>query len=407
MKQTIIVLGGNIIAYGIIRGLKDRDVNVVVLKYNSNDFAHHSKYVHKSHNVCDPNIDENIYLKALLAYGERYKGALLIPVNDDTLIVISKYKKVLSDFFHVAALDLKTLEFFFNKEQTYKLCEKLQIAHPKTFYPASLKDLEKDRERIPFPCIVKPCFSHEFVNDFNVKLFLVHNFEDLKIKFHLAQIRRHKVIIQEYIEHVDNIFGVIAYYDNKGRFRQSFQTNKLRFNPPGQGVCRVAIQVTPGTDEIELQTRKLLDNMNYQGPASVNYIYDKKNKKYKLLEVNARFTRIDIFPIYCGINYPEMMLDDYINGMPKEYKIMKKDSYWIDLYADIKSSLLNFSKENLTMKDYIIPYFNKNKVFAVLNKEDLLPFVMMILLLPLKYYRILKALRQKPDVKPNRIVNII
>ncbi len=110
-------------------------------------------------------------------------------------------------------------------------------------------------------------------------------------------------------------------------------------------------------------------------------------------------TRIDCFPIYCGINYPEMMVDEYFKGTIGEYRLAKTDSHWIDLYADIKNSFFYFYQENIRFKNYLKPYLNKNKVFAVLNKEDLLPFVMMLMILPLKYFRILKRGRRKKTFK--------
>jgi hypothetical protein len=64
----------------------------------------------------------------------------------------------------------------------------------------------------------------------------------------------------------------------------------------------------------------------------------------------------------------------------------KKGVYWIELYQDVANSIFRRNKENLGLKDYVKPYLSKNKTFADMSTEDVMPFLKRISVLPMKHY---------------------
>jgi D-aspartate ligase len=387
--QPVILLGGNIIALGIARALALKGIDIILMRYDPNDMAQFSKYVKKSIHAPNPNQNENDYINFLLQQAKYFPKALLIPVNDDTVLVTSKYKQKLLQQYEVATPDYEIAKLFINKEKTYTLCKKKGIPHPKGFIVESLKELEDVRDQIFYPCIVKPCVSHRFVAAFNTKLFIIGNFKELKEKFLLCARKNHKVIIQEFIEGEDeNQYGVFQYYDRRGKLLSTFSTQKIRLNPPRKGVARVAQHIT-SIPEIEIYAQRLLESVKYKGMAGVHFKYDPRDNVYKLIEVNIRLGRHHFLSTRCGVNFPFLMYNDLINGISSNLTVSGSQTYWIDLYAEAINFILRDSKEKWTIRDYMRPY-RGNKVFAVYDGKDRKPFLMSLINLPFKYNRIIK-----------------
>jgi len=83
---------------------------------------------------------------------------------------------------------------------------------------------------------------------------------------------------------------------------------------------------------------------------------------------------------------------DHAEGKQVEVNDYKKEVYWINIYQDLVNSVFRRREEYLSLKDFLKPYFAKNKTFAVFSADDILPFLKQIAILPIKYYRFVKSL---------------
>ena len=117
----------------------------------------------------------------------------------------------------------------------------------------------------------------------------------------------------------------------------------------------------------------LINKLNWNGPIMVEYRYDKKSQKYYLMEVNGRWWGSLPLSIYCGINFPTMMLDSLTNkrkSNPVTYKIgyqsrllFPHDILWLFkhiLDGKIIKALSFFksaNKEDIWDKSDKIPFF--------------------------------------------------
>ncbi|MDW7679970.1 MAG: hypothetical protein SCK70_05365, partial [bacterium] len=155
-----VVLTSHTMGLGVIRALGKMGVPIIVFYYEKFDFGYLSKYVQKKHLIPHPEKFEEQFIKQLIDQAQKNERNLLIPVDDATVIIVSKYKRLLEKYYIVACTEFEITDLFINKEKTYRLAEKINIPAPKTLIPKSVRDLETLTNSILFPCLVKPSYSH-------------------------------------------------------------------------------------------------------------------------------------------------------------------------------------------------------------------------------------------------------
>ena len=367
-----IVIGCNEIDVGTIRALGRKGIPVVGVYFDNSEMGRFSKYVVERVRAPDIKKSEKAFIKFLIKKSNQWKGGLLIPLTGSSLIAVSKHKKELEKYYVVSVPDWETLRKAIYKKETYALAKKARVAFPKTFYPTSMKFLEKHKKEFVFPCILKPIENYPFYERFKTKLFMVNNFHDLKSKFQKTLRAGFDMMIQEIIPGADDqIYKSGVYVDSKHNYLVELTSRNLRQSPPGFGVGRVV--VSKDYPEIKRLSRRLLNKLRYRGAASFEFKLDPKDKKFKLLDFNARcFVGHGLRTAKATVPY--IMYMDLIKN--KKIKITKfeENIYWINLVADIYRTLFNHKDENWGIRDYLRPYFKK-KVFAVLDFQDIKPFI--------------------------------
>ncbi len=384
--RPAIVIGAHINALGVIRSLAQIKVPIVVVHFNTNDFTYCSRYVSKHYRVPDPKKNEKAFVAALLKIGKDWPGGILMPTNDESVMALVRNRARLEKHFRVAAPSLKHAQLFIEKENTYRLCDRIGVPCPKTYTPRTLAALRKFRKKIMLPAIIKPVTSHDFVADFNTKLFRVNTWEELERDFKRSRARGHLVMVQEWIPGGDEqISDEYVYYDRRGKERVMAPYAKVRLNPPQEGVTRVGY-TNPHKPPLVKSMRRLMRAVKYKGLAAANFKHDHRDGKYKLIEVNVRFIRPIALFTKAGVNIPELVYRDYNDEKISTVQKRTLGVYWIEIYADLINFLLRDRGMPWTLKEYIKPYREKNKVFALWDTDDKKPFIWMLFGLPRKYW---------------------
>lgn len=385
MKEAIVV-GCNVNGLGVIRSLGLKNFRITALYYDRLDFAHASKYVFEKIIIPNPGAEEEKFVDFLIRNSGKWRDALLIETNDEALIAVSKNKEKLEKHFKIATPEWEVLRRFIEKPETYRLAEKCGVPYPKTFLPRTLDELNKIKDEIAYPCLLKPVLSHEFMSTFKSKNFEVSNSDELLMKFRLCQRSGHEVMMQEIIPGPDsNIFQCLMYISSNGNSNAAFLDRKIRQNPPKFGVARVAIS-EDAIPQIRKFTERMLKEGGFRGVAHSEFKKDPRDNEFKLMEINGRTSRSNWLATYCGVNLPWITYMDLVEKEQIEVTDYKKGVYWIELYQDVANSIFRRNKENLGLKDYVKPYLSKNKTFADMSTEDVMPFLKRISVLPMKHY---------------------
>ena len=166
----IIVLGGHVQGYGIVRIYGENNISSIIVDSNKFNISRHSKYCKKFYQVEYRNLKE--FFIQLGEKGE-YKSWLLIPTDDYYVRFLSQNKTVLNHYFIVTVDDWDIINIFFNKRNSYPLAESVGVPIPKTLYPNSTDKLEKCIPNITYPCIIKPAIMLDFYRYFKRKYLFV------------------------------------------------------------------------------------------------------------------------------------------------------------------------------------------------------------------------------------------
>ena len=375
-----IVIGCHVNGLGVIRSLALKNIHVIALHYDKTaDFAQTSCHVSESVESPHPGKEEKEFIDFLLRNSDRWKNAILFETNDDAAIAVSKHRNELQQHFHVVIPDWSVLRTLIVKRETYQLAKECDVPYPTTLFPASQDDLEKFKNEISFPCILKPIVSHLFFSEFASKSFKVNNFDQLLAKFDFCSRSGHDVMMQEIIPGPDsNIYQCMMYIDSQGVSRSAFNTKKLRQNPPHFGVARVAISdmIYP---EMVKHTERMLARIGFHGIVHSEFKKDPRDDVFKLMEINGRISRSNWLTTYCGMSFPWIALKDLSNNEKLSVNDYKKNLYWIELSKDISNSIFHHRDENISLREYIEPYLSKDKTFADISRTDWKPFFKRIL----------------------------
>jgi D-aspartate ligase len=371
-KDKVIVLGCSLTGYAVMRALAPKNLHVIGITYSKRDVAQLSRYVSEVVQSPAP-ADEEQFVACLLQNADRWAGALILETADNAAIVLSKNKEILSQYYRIATPDWNVLSIFIEKEKTYALAKRYDIPHPKSIPLFRLEDLREISE-VLYPCILKPVLSTPFTDRFHAKNFEVHNDRELEEKFKLCLGAGIAVVLQEIIPGPDdNLYKMQGYVNSQGKLVGRFFYRKLRQHPPQFGVARVGIS-TDAQPDVERLTEELLTRANYRGYFSNEFKLDPRDGEFKLIENNCRMPRSGMLAIASGINFPWLMYQDLVLNQQCDTTDYKVGTYWIDFWTDLYNSLFRRKKEDIRLRDYMGPYFARNKVFSDLDFEDLKPF---------------------------------
>ena len=371
--DKVIVLGCSLTGYAVMRALARKNLHIIGITYSKRDVAQLSRYVSEVVQSPAPT-DEEQFVTCLIQNADRWAGALILETADSAAIALSKNKDILSKYYRIATPDWDALNIFIEKEKTYALAKQFDIPHPKSIPLFRLEDLTEISETV-YPCILKPVLSTPFTDRFHVKNFEVHNDHELEEKFKLCLEAGLSMVLQEIIPGPDdNLYKMQGYVNSQGRLVGRFFYRKLRQHPPQYGVARVGIS-TDRQPEVERLTEELLIRSNYRGYFSNEFKFDPRDGQFKLIENNCRMPRSGMLAIAAGINFPWLMYQDLVLNQQCDITDYKVGTYWIDFWTDLYNSFFRRKKEEIRLRDYVSPYFARDKVFSDLDFEDLRPFL--------------------------------
>jgi predicted ATP-grasp superfamily ATP-dependent carboligase len=224
--------------------------------------------------------------------------------------------------------------------------------------------------------MVKPFKSHEFYSIFKKKLFIVNNIKQLKEKYEICKKHMIDVMLSEIIQGKDsNLYASYFYVDKNHQFVGGMTRQKLRQHPPKYGITNVSISKYNKTI-FDLSEKFLKKIPNYSGIGYIEFKYDERDGKYKLIEMNARDVSWISLATSCGINFPFIQYNDMVKGKKVRITSFKENIYWIFLYNDVMDQFISKNRklESFTFKEKASPYFHK-KAFPIESLSDPKPML--------------------------------
>ncbi|NMX21173.1 hypothetical protein C5S30_01775 [ANME-1 cluster archaeon GoMg4] len=224
---------------------------------------------------------------------------VIFPVTDATVIPIVEHKTEFSKYTIVPFADYQTLTKASDKAQTLKIAMKNDIPCPKTYFIDYYDDLEKIKDNVEYPVVVKPN------RGFGARgVFLCNSTDKLFERGKHVHDEYGSFLVQEYIPKGDEI-GVYTLFDFDSEPCALSVQRRIRSYPisGGPSTLRETIE-----DErtVDLAFR-LLKAMKWFGVAMVEFRIDPRDGIPKLMEINPRFWGSLQLSILSGVDFPHLL----------------------------------------------------------------------------------------------------
>jgi predicted ATP-grasp superfamily ATP-dependent carboligase len=376
--ERAIILGARELGYQIIKALgKEGIVSIVIYGEERDEIGQYSKYAQESYEIPNFFQEPHRLLDFLTGKRKEWNGTIIIPTDDYGVKFLSAHKDTLSNHYIIPSPGAEIIDKIVNKKSLYKIAQEMGIFTPRLFSPRSLKELEAIKSQILYPCLIKPGLGHLFFREFDCKMLEAHNYDELQENYRrfTDDFRRddYALTICEIVPGQDSEYMIQfdSYLDTSGELLALMTTRKIRLDPPRYGQGRITR--SERIDDVNEISVQLLKALGYSGFSEIEWKYDYRDGKYKLIEINPRFIFYIGLCVECGINFPYIQYQDLVHHRKVRVSSYREDIYWIHFYKDVLHTLLNHNMEDFSVFEYLKPYLKK-KAFAIFDFRDPLPF---------------------------------
>jgi D-aspartate ligase len=374
-----VVIGGDYQGLAIVRSLGQRGIPICVLD-DEHSISRFSRYTKFGIQVPDLR-DENATIEILLDVGRRLnlKGWVLFPTRDETVAALSRHRAALAEVFRVPTPEWETVQWMWDKRNTYKLAMELKIPIPESWCPTDADDVE--RITTPFPLALKPAIKEHFVYTTRVKAWRANNKAELRelVQRANAVTGPGEIIVQDLIPGDGrHQFGYCAFF-KEGKAVGSMVTRRRRQHPYEFGRASTFVE-TIDLPALESLSERFLHKINYYGLVEVEFKLDPRDGQFKLLDVNPRTWGYHSLGVSAGVDFPYLLYADQI-GVPLQPCRGKPGVSWIRLLTDFPTGVMDVGSGRLSLKDYLESLRNFDTE-AVFSRNDPMPGIVECALLP-------------------------
>lgn len=297
--EVLITDGNRRPALAIARSLARRGVSIMVVADQPRSLAFSSRYVKHTAVSPSPTADPDAYFQFILETVRRLDIGLVIPVLEDSLLVLDRYRHELESYTKLATADSQALQSVMDKRINLRLAKKLGITCPRQFELDSVKDIPAMIDTLGFPIVLKPPGSpHDpRLPSFPFKVLYANDESELRDYLERYCAPGRFPLFQECAtgeEHHLCCFAV------EGEIVGMHEYHSIR-RVNGEGVLR---EIVEPTSEAEEGARKMLKALSWNGVAQFSFFVDRKSNVYRYMETNGRFWSSVAGSVYAGWDFP-------------------------------------------------------------------------------------------------------
>ncbi len=363
-----LVLGGNLNGLTIARSLGRQGVPVWVVTSPNIKLASYSRYTHRTLPLPNGECEAQVGYLLDLAARHRLDGWVLFPTSDESAALLSKFHVALSCRYRVSTPTWDILQWAYDKRLTYRLAAQEKVDHPLTLSPAS----ESDLDACAFPAILKPA-AHVAVNRFTAdKAWPVANREELLARYREARelIPPDLILLQERIPGGGESQFSYAALCCDGQPIASLTARRTRQYPVDFGYSSSFVE-TLDVSEIVGPSRRLLAAIRYTGLAEIEYKFDARDGRYKLLDINPRLWTWSPLGGRAGTDFPYLLWRMMMNRDVAE-QTGRNGVRWMRASTDFPAAVHEMLRGRLSLGAYLRSFLSPIQ-FALMAIDDPLP----------------------------------
>ena len=387
-----LIIGGEHPGLGIARSLGRRGIPVCVID-DQLSISKFSRYVDRVIRVNDLR-DELRTVESVLEAGERYgmEGWVLFPTRDETVAAFARHRQKLAEFFRVTTAPWETIQSARDKGNTYYFAEKLGIPVPRTYIPASERELEDLSPKLPLA--IKPAVKENFFYAMGDKAWRADTPPQLKRLYQkaLKQIRPEEILVQDIIPGDGRKQYSYCAFFRDGKAHSTLIARRVRQHPREFGRAATYVE-TADVPEIEELAERFLAAINYYGIVEIEFKQDPRDGQFKLLDVNARTWGFHILGAAAGVDFPYLLYADQI-GEPIQNCKAKAGVGWLRFITDVPTIAADIWDGEFDARSYW-ESLKRTRIESVFSPHDPLPSVAEVMMLP---YLVFQKYALKPSL---------
>ncbi len=305
MKKRIIILGDDERScLTSIRCFGKTNFEIFLLYSSDISIAKYSKYLKGAIRIVQPQKDVSGFAKEIIKLLNFLDVQIIFPTTDNYLIPFYFQNDLIGirNKFIFLGPNQKGFEFSYDKGKTFHLAEELGLPIPKTKYIKTGQSIEQidnwfesEGKNVIKTSSSKVIFENRILS-FNVNISESKDFfyQDVYSKSRITD-----VLIQDFFVGVGVGVEILM---NRGEIVYAFQ--HLRVFEPRSGGGSSYRKSTKVNKDLLKSSEVLLNAMNYDGIAMVEFRVNPISGKFVLIEVNGRPWGSISLPVYCGFNFP-------------------------------------------------------------------------------------------------------
>jgi len=292
LRQAVVPRGEHFVALAIVRSLGKKNIRTAVISEDEHAISFHSKY-------CSSRISSD---KSMDCYSAFTEEDLIMPTEEPSMIELAKNRKK----YHctLGFPDQRVLEFAFDKKKVLDRALELGIPCPRSY---SLDNIDAWKQKSgQTPLVIKPVRSLG-----GVGISFVDSEDRVKTIHGEVTKQFGPVIIQERIPYEER-YSVAILMNFSQSMRRCCVLRAIRCHPLNTGPASFVESVN--RPDLVRMGELLLESMQYQGIAEVEFVIDSRDNTPKLMEVNPRFWGSLQGAISCGVDFPALLYTMYRDG---------------------------------------------------------------------------------------------
>jgi D-aspartate ligase len=307
-----IVVGGSQNALSVARNLTREGIEVIALNYpyEAVRFSRYAKYVRLDGDG-SPAVWERFLLSA---ESQHLSGSVLLPCSDEAVSIVVNNYKALSRKFLLEETDAEVRRELLDKFVIYQHAEKAGIPTVRYALVRTRDQLDRTSSVLRFPMIIKPLYSPDR-HLLKFKAALIADPDELIRRFSAAAALGVGVVLMEYIPGGDDrLCSYYTYLDEGGNPLVHFTKRVKRRYPleSGDGTYHVTDWI-PEAADLGL---RFFRHIKFRGLGNIEFKWDERDGRLKVIEANARFTASDCLLSRSGVNLA-LITYNRITGRPQ------------------------------------------------------------------------------------------
>jgi len=376
---AVVVLGGKLGGLAIARTLGKLGVDVHVFDDDARCPAFLSRYCKTMTLLEFDQGKKKDYCLRLLAFGKTIGGKpILIPTSDELSIFVSEYAQELRQFFRFHMLSTELVHGLASKKTMLSIARNSGVPTAPAVFPKNLQEVVSYAKRADFPVMLKGIFGNRLQAESGKKMLIIKDSDELIREYNeLAACDSDNLMIQEYIPgNDDQVYIFNGYFDKNSECLTAFTGRKIRQFPIHTGCA--SLGECCWNEQVSRITKRFMKKIRYRGVLDIGYRYDRRDRKYKVLDINPRVGQA--FRLFTDKSDMDVVRALYLDMTRQKVPPCRprEGRRWIIEDFDIISSLHYFQEGSLRPLQWISS-FKKLEECMWFDFTDPVPFLHMAL----------------------------